>query len=434
MKTKKALKSIIALALALILSLGVVSTAFAANVGDTIEWTYEGDYGEYTGVDTYTYKGELGVGPNILSEENLADICFTFDCEKAGFYIFRSSDKLNYNVSEEIRNGAPHGYADCLYGYFSADEEDDYDCYKIFYIPEGTVYTAVYAYSEYIPQDTIRIEYLGAELTDVSLDENALKDLIKGYDFGYGSGKGFDFRTDVTLTFDNEYEKTLEGAYIRLDTLDGSEVVEGENTVKTINTFGVEKEYTLTCYPITHYVQKVEITNLDKYLTCKRFYREGMFDSFGFYTDNGGKGIAGETLTVTLSDGSTQSFVLDWDEEIVVKLPNGREVNVYMGENYRPYEDKAYFVVMICGEFVLEKECTETEATAKENLDLLKRRIGNKISSLKNWMNLYMHWLGESESVIEALRNVGAIFDVVSSKAAEIFSEIRDCCEHLILG
>lgn len=432
MKTKKTFKSVIAMLLAVILSFGVVSTAFAANVGDIIEWTYEGDYGEYTGIDRYTYKGELAEGTNTVKGEAYEALCYTFNAEKSGYYLFSSENGLVINVSEEIRNGAPYGYLTGLYG----EGEDIYasgDDYELFYIPEGTAYTAVNYYGDYA-NGKLEIEYIGAELTDVSLDENALKDLIKDYDFGYGSGRGFDFRTDATFTFDGEKETVLEGAFIRLDTLEGGEVKEGENTVKTINTFGIEKEYTLTCYSINHYVQKVEITNLDKYLTCKRYYCDDMFDSFGFYTDNNGKGIAGETLTVTLCDGSKQSFVLDWSEEIKVELPNGREFNVYMGENYPPYNDTVCFEVMICGVTVLEKECAVIEATAKENLDILKHRIENRIFYIRHYIKFWMARAGEAESIGEAVSCIRLMINDVSFYAKGILSEIGDCCEHLILG
>lgn len=432
MKTKKTLKSIIALALALILSLGVVSTAFAVNVGDTIEWTYEGDYGEYTGTDTYNYYGELTEGTNNIKGDDYEVPCYTFDAEKSGYYLFSSENGLYVNISEEIRDGAPYNYATGFY----ADGEECYsagDDTELFYIPEGTTYTAVHFYGDYA-DGTLDIEYLGAELTDVNIDENNLKDLIKDYDFGYGSGNGFDLMTDVTFTFDNENEVVFENAYLRLDTLDSSEVVEGENTVKTINTFGIEKEYTLTCYPVDYYITKVEISNIDKYLTYKKSYSKYNYIDIGFYSANDGKGIEGETLTVTLCDGSTQSFVIDWGEEVKIELPNGRKVNLYVGENYRPYDDSLWFVAEVCGVIVFEKECTEIEATAKENFDVLKNRIENKISYIKFNVNFWMARISEAESIEEMAHYIRFMFNDISYYAKGILSEIGDCCEHLILS
>jgi len=429
----KTFKSVIALALALVLSLSVVSTAFAVNIGETIEWTYEYDYGEGTVTFNPTYKGELVEGSNNIKGDAYASPCYTFNAEKSGYYLFSSENGLFPYLSEEIIDGKPYGYADDVSGERKIDE-DSGEYYSLFCIPEGIVYAEIGFYGDYA-DGTLEIEYLGAELTDVSIDENELKDLIKDYDIGYGSGKGFDFRTDATFTFDGENEVLLEGAFLRLDTVAGGEVVEGENIVKTINTFGVEKEYTLTCYSINHYVQKVEISNLDKYLTYKRYYGEDNYGDFGFYTSENGKGLSGETLTVTLCDGSTQSFVLEsLYEEIEVELPNGRKVNVYMGGNYNPYEDKACFEVEICGVTVFEKECTAIEATAKENLEELKSAIRIGMIFIEYEIRFWTARVTEAESIGVAATYIKFMIDSIFMRINDIFTEIGDCCGHLILG
>ena len=431
MKIRKTFKSVIALALAFVLSLGVVSTAFAVNIDDTVEWEYEGDFGEYVGIDEYTYKGELVEGANTINGDDYSSPCYTFNAEKSGYYLFSSENGLFSYVSEEIiRDDIPYGYADSVSGERAIDEESD-EYYDLFYIPEGTVYVGLDFYGDYA-RGTLEIEYLGAELTDVSVDENELKDLIRDWDIGYGSGKGFYFQTDTTFTFDEENEVVLEGAYLRLDTPDSSEVVDGENIVKTINTFGIEKEYTLTCYPIEHYISKIEITNLDKYLTYKRYYNEEINDEVGFYYADDGKGIAGETLTVTLCDGTTQSFVLDWDEDVEIELPNGRKVDTWMYQSVR--DGSVYLVVNVCGVNFLEGECTPVDATAEENLDMLKSRIERRISSMNYWVDFWISRAKNADSITDIANYIRYAIDEISYYAKEIFTEIGDCCGHLILG
>lgn len=434
MKTKRTFKALIAMALALILSLGTMTSAFAANVGEIIDWPATEEY-EYT--DEYIYKGELSEGTNHIkeNEEVFENGCYTFEVEKAGYYLFTCDRDFNVNISEEIVDGAPFNYATALYGYKILDEErGTYENYSAVYLSEGTAYVAVYYYSNY-PEGDIEISYLGEELVDIDIDEDSLQDLIMNYDFGYGSGKGFDLQRDITLVFADGSKKTVEGAYIRFVAEgDSGEAVEGENTVTTANTFGIEKQYTMTCHPMTYYIKKVEISNLDKYLKVREYYYPSDYDYFFFGSEEDEDGLQGETLTVTLNDGSTQSFELIWDNAVYVTLQNGNKARVICGEHF--YDGKVYFELMIGGIIFMEKECEVIEASDIQNIERLGERIKITLDCMVGDLNFWIEVIKNPDlypyyTTAEAM--LGFVQDLFSRLGA-VGGEIRDCCEHLILG
>ncbi len=438
MKTKKTFKSVIAMLLAVILSFGAMSSAFAANVGDVIDWPvreeYEGVH-EYT--NEYTYKGELKEGSNAVENEGEDEYgyCYTFEAAEAGIYLFECKHS-DVEVSAKVADGAPANIAENIYSYDVVRDGDDRGTYinRLVYIPQGTAFVGVdcYDYSE-PKQAEIAIEYIGGELADVKFAEDAFTDLVMDYDY---YGRNYLYMTkDVTLVFADGSEYELENAeltFVSKDTL-----VEGENIIETRNLFGIEKQYTMTCVSLDSVIEKVEISNLDKYLKAYRYYHPTDIDYAFYGSEDDENGIQGETLTVTFTDGTKQSFVLDWDEEVAVELESGAKVYLYVANNYHFEDEKAYLEIeTLNGDILLKKECEIIEVSDKQNLE----RLGENLSNALSWLAWdFEYWIGvimnpadyPYYTTAEALMN---LVDEVFSDIDRIFSEIRDCCEHLILG
>ncbi|MBQ3044972.1 MAG: hypothetical protein IJD49_03380 [Clostridia bacterium] len=432
MKTKKTFKSVIAMLLAVILSFGAMSSAFAANVGEIIEWPSKE---EYELIDEYVYKGELVEGSNAVKEEDPGyyDTCYTFEAEKSGYYTFSRGYGLSIFVSEAVADGKPSDYATTISA--QKGEGDSAEYTLVTYLNAGTAYVAVRYYTKPV-DDEIVIEYIGEELVDVEIDEALLQNLVMYYDFGYGSGKGFDLQRDITFVFADGSKRTFEGAYIRFATDNGGgEATEGENTVTTINTFGIKKQYTMTCYPATYFIKKVEISNLDKYLKGVKYYSEDDY-SFDFYgTEDDTDGVGGETVTVTFNDGTTQTKEFYMYEPIIVETAYGSEIYLYYGEAM--IDGEICFAVVTSGENILLKEKIEvTEATAVQNIKRLGERIGEEFSAMVNSVKFWFNVMTNPEeypyyTIAEAMIY---LLDRVFSRLGSIVEEIGDCCEHLILG
>lgn len=424
MKTNKIFKTAIAMVLALILSFGTMTAAFAAETGETVKWVENGEDYEY--IHLFTYRGAVTEGQNEISLENISydtDECYSFDAEKAGYYLFTYSN-FSFNLSEKVVDGKPYNYATGLYGY-NADVDD----YTMVYLPEGAVYLGINNYCDAL-SGNLEIEYIGAEIVDIEFDESDFENLIIDYDFGYGTGNGFDIVCDPTFVFENGRETAFENAYIRFTT--EGEVEEGENVIITANTFGVEKQLTMTCYPLSHFIEKVEISNLDKYLKVRQYYIDGdvSYDFYGSPEDE--DGIQGETLTVTLSDGTTQSYPIIWNDTIQITLQNGRKVYVYCSDER--YNGKHYFVFVVGGQVFIEEECEVIEADDKDNAERLEDRIDLTVSCMKRNLSFWFselvnpqHGYSFSEIVLHILKEIHV-------KLGGVLGEIRDYITHTVLN
>ena len=86
MKTKKTFKAVIAMALALILSLGAMSAAFAAN--DSITWTV------YDETVSCTYNSALALGKNTVAIKEGGYYYFDLSALENGYYSVEITDSV----------------------------------------------------------------------------------------------------------------------------------------------------------------------------------------------------------------------------------------------------------------------------------------------------------------------------------------------------
>lgn len=424
MKTNKIFKTAIAMILALILSLGTMTAAFAADADKTVEWIYCGEDHEFTQV--FTNRGNVTEGENEISFENMSyDVneCYAFDVEKDGYYLF-VYDGFDFDLSEKVVDGKPYNYADSIYGY-NYDGSD----YRIAFLTEGMAYLGIFSYYN-VDCGKVEIEYLGSEIVDIEFDESQFENLIIDYDFGYGTGIGFDIKCAPTFVFENGNKKALENSYIRFKT--EGEVEEGENVITTANTFGFEKQITMTCNSLSTLIEKVEISNLDKYLKVREYYIDGdvSYDFFGSPEDE--DGIQGETITVTLSDGTTQSYPVVWDDTIQITLQNGKKVYLYCGDER--YNGKYYFVLVVGGQVFIEEECEVIDADIKENTDRLEDRIDITVSCMKGNLSFWFSELVNPQYGYSFSYIISNIFEELQARIGGILGEIRDYVTHIVIG
>lgn len=423
MKTNKVLKAAFAMILALILSFGTLTSAFAADTDETVKWIYSDEHYEY--VEYFINRGAVNEGENEISLEGTSydeNECYTFDASQDGYYLF-TSNGFSFDISEKTVDGNPVNYANGNYGY------DDNNEYRIVYLPEGVTYIGIYSYYN-VSVGEIDIEYLGDEIVDIEFDQADFENLIIDYDFGYGTGIGFDIECEPTFVFANGNEITLKNSYIRFAT-DG-EVEEGENVITTANTFGFEKQITMTCYELSSFIEKIEISNLDKYLKVREYYISGD-RGFDFYSSpEDADGIQGETLTVTLSDGTKQNYIIDWYEGVNIILQNGKEIYVYCSDEI--YDGKDYFVLVVGGQVMIEKECEVIEVDDEGNAARLKERIDSVVSRLKRNLAFWFSELINPVYGFSFSQVIHRVFNELQVRFGEILGEIRDYTIYTILN
>lgn len=430
MKTKRTFKSVIAMLLAVILSFSTMSAAFAVNIGDEIEWPYDRTY-EFT--DEYIYKGELAEGTNVIKEDDAeyCEVCYTLEVEKSGFYLFTYGDEFAMSISDKTVNGLPVDYADTISSF--KYENDTAENRILAYLEAGTTFIGMYYYSNYI-DEKLDIEFISEELADFEIDEASLQNLIIDYDFGYGSYLGFDLKRDVKLVFADGKEMLFEDAYIRFIAEGaGGEAVEGENNV-TVNLFGLEKQYKLTCYHADYFIKSVEISNLDKYLKAYKYYYPGDYGYDIYGTEDDPDGIQGEVATVTLNDGSKVTAEIYLYEPIVVALENGSEIYLFYGE--AEVDGKLCFAVTTFGETIFLKEEIEVvEATDKQNLERLGERIDITLTCMVNNAEYWIHVIMNPDQYpyYTTTEAVFRLIDGIFSKLSGFFGEIRDCFTSILL-
>lgn len=358
---KKTLKSIIAAALALTLLFCSFVPAFAFEVGDNVEWCYC----SYDYVDFYTYAGVITEGENEFILSNRYN-CFTADFEKPGFYLFSFNEELvnSIVVSEKIHDGAPCGEINILH---SNDEGK-----VLAYIPDEETYIGFRVANE-LSVVNVEISYYDYEIADIVFENGDLENLVYGGDFRLSEGENkISIRSDIEVLFENGEKYFTE--FGRLDFALNGEIAYGENKV-TFNLADYSEEVTITvCYAM-NYIQKIEITNLEKYLYSVRYYDGRIKSAF----DNGA--LENETVTITYWDGTVETYS-GLGNYGRIELPNGRFYDVWLEALDKG--DSVEFVVTVAGQILLARECSYRNATVIENLTSLNKYIGLHVERISD--------------------------------------------------
>lgn len=417
---KTIFKTLTASILAFVIAFGSFS-AFAAEEKESIVYYYE----------EFAYAGNLTEGKNTVDLPSDYSIYCTFTAQTDGYYT------LSYNWTEIEHFFIPvedeNGFTDeTVKSVYIDTPEDNYSDTYLFYLEEGE-YNFLscqdyYYYENEAESATVEISYYGSKISDISFEGGTEYYLVPFWNIDdyYGDDdedypvNSYSFDSGETeLLFDSG--KKLLSEYMYLICSCGKEIENGEYTV-TVYFMDETFEKTISVYPISKQITKVEIKNLEDYLDVSVAYDgEIIYD----FTDM--------EITVTYADGFTKTLTFEEGEWLEVDLNNGNpygfSVDYYYERSY--VDDAIYFYVTIGGEEFIARECTVHEATGKENRQHLNYRIYSIISDMA-WDIRYnfssVAWANNLWEGIVYLRR--ALFD----SADELFTafeyiveEIADC-------
>lgn len=349
---KKTLKSILALTLVLVMSMGTL-TVFAAE-GDILEWIFDGEY-----TTEYTYFGELKEGKNtvICSEETSEYKYYTFDA-KEGCYLFSCttfSDSEGWidgiRTPYEIENGKAYDSADCLVSTYTYD--DTSENFSIIYklnAGENIIGIETFCWAEEAEID-LNVEYLGQEITDFDISD---KELLLNSDIYEGSC-GDELNTDLIITFDGTKTVKFEDEYVYFSC---DEVKEGENTL-TFEFGDITKDITVIANPIEYYIKDIELLDAEHYAQVFVDYNN---DTWIYNLD-------GAAATVTFADGSEKDVFFEGDSAEVT-LSNGKTYYIWSDINYS-YDDGERYLCLYIADYEKEYKCTVVEFNILENGEIL---------------------------------------------------------------
>lgn len=269
---KKA-KSILAAALAVIMAVCMIPSAAALEIGDTVIWTFD-----HIDETEYTYAGNL-FATNTIGYSEDGQVYSYFPSE-SGYY----SVKLEYGYffaaeTFSFDEGKAHEYRE----YIESSSKDE----KVYYFEKDEA--VAIGVSDCIGDSFLKIEYYGAEITDLLMANNALDNLIIDCDIPDDSAE-FSLFEGATVVFDTG--KTVKLETVDFEIADGSFVKEGENEVNAVIP-GKKFARTMTAYDADEFVKDVTLTNSSEYTYIYEDFK-------GFYR---GMEIIGEYINVEFTNG-----------------------------------------------------------------------------------------------------------------------------------
>ena len=340
---KKTLRTITSAILIAIIALGSTVAAFAT--GGSIEWVDT----DYEASVYYAYGGkELELGTSVINNTNPGDnlVYYEFEAENSGYYTIYTEESW-IKVPDYMQNGK-------AYDFLPWELIDD-NGKRLYYIEKGENIIGFNLYDN--ETDTVEIEYLAEEIVDFTIEEEALDNIIIGWDINKYDAGTFWITSDSVVTFSNGTELSLED--FEFECTNKEYPSDGKNTA-TIR-FGDEtKKITYTAYKIESIIDSVELTNVEDYLTAKVDYNNYL------YTE----GVHGETLTVYFKDGTKTEAVVGYGYAEIT-LPCGKTVEACIGE-YWTEGDEVCFAIEIAGHNFAEYEYEIERQTIAENLLTLK--------------------------------------------------------------
>lgn len=389
MKTKKTFKAVIAMALALILSLGAMSAAFAAN--DSITWTV------YDETASCAYHSDLALGTNTVA------------IKEGGYYYFDLSELENGYYSVEITDSVfeyfcvPEKSGNKYVGWGDGENFFSHDVDRfVFNRNEKTDVAIVGAYGA-AEAVNVEVEYLGEDIESVELNDENIDELILHYDImEYGTEEyGADFDTVVTFTSGKTLEE--EGVRYWFD-YDGG-LKKGENTV-TLEFAGHEFEQKLNVALISDYISGVEV--------------EGSANARIYYNGYSADNAIGK-ITVVFSDNTKQT--IEYTYPCKVTLPNGREIELDCMYAEDVDELKVRLVIGAGSNQIAVIDLETEKASISENISRFAENIG--------WYTEYIESEFEQASLMmkagmiqEAMAQYGYAFRYIGYTIGSIFNEI----------
>lgn len=393
MKTQKTLKSIIAMALALILSLGIASTAFASN--GSITWTVDGETAECT------YHSDLAVGTNTIKIEESDYYYFDISELENGYYSAKLSDDVfEYFCTPEKSGNKYVGWGDMKliggieYIIFHRDENVDI---AIGGVPGTTDST------------TIEIEYLGENIESVEIENE--EEFLVDCDFdNYGTNEwaGY-FDTKVTFTGG----KTFEAEDLRCYFSFAGEPQRGENTIN-LTFIDYTSEQVISAAYISDYISGVE-AEIPEGVAANVYYHY-YFDLINTVDE----------VTVNFTDGTSKT-VKPGQTYCPLTLPNGREIKLRfeyylyvptLTVFFRVYADERYGGTSI-GTFELNTE----KASFSDNVEHFKQNVILDFERIDYYIDNITEYIAEGE-IQAAMFQVRYLFNSIGYCIENVFYEI----------
>ncbi len=357
----------------------------------TVSFAEAGIY-EFNGKE-YEYYGELSEGWNTVWEYNnrvdgtdyITDlyVYYSFSIPADGYYL------LSYGTPHTDMNAQiydEYDYENTLFRSYGVE--------KVYYLEKGDHKLMVDVYYSDVSVD-IYTEYLGERITDISFNYDQLLD----YDLGwYGTEGNYSFVSyaDATITFSSGRAYEFSGGVLEGTT--GAEPTDGKNNVM-VEFLNQKISSTVTVYPVSHFVSNAELSNVEYYLENTVEYYNRLEKVYPY----------GETITVTFSDGTTQS--IEYTEyPTYITLPNGQdyELKVYYHTDYSLFTSNTHQLEICLGYNCVMREyaVNGTKATIAENIKSLTN--DNKEHSdlmFENTMSM-LRSIGDEETFLYYSENV----------------------------
>ncbi|MBQ7122547.1 MAG: hypothetical protein IJO03_09830 [Clostridia bacterium] len=420
---KKTMKSIIAATLALVMLLCSVP-AFAALPEETVKW-----YDTWTISNKYHYAGELKEGETRFDKDIPDSVYYTFDVSEEGFYMLtRENGWLAFFEPEEIKDDGYYGekYGDVDIGIIKetglfAD---------LYYLEEGQhIFGVTYGEGTASPTSLAEcggfsFEYCGKEVVDLEFDEYALDDYIidsirwdeySGVESGYSY---YLYMNGVTLVFETGKKVTVGRTAFSL--ISQEALKEGKNDF-TIRFLDYKEDITINAYPLSHFIESAELSNVEKNLDVMFYY-----DGSAKYNEY----FEGEYITVTFTDGTKKKCLINEYNYAEIEFDNGRVYDIDVGYASKfddPKNPECFVYIQFSNDDIIGwYECNVKTASLKENIEWLRYNIDRgtywEIERIKNaFIEIFLF-----DSALELMNNINDFVSVFIGNATEILDCVNE--------
>ena len=361
---KNTVRRIIAMAIALVMVFGSVP-AFATEIGDTVVWYKYTDSSEHS---------QCVISDKITTDRTVAikrqaertDYYYILDVKNPGYYLINEEGDFSFKTPEIFENGVAYGE---IYDYLWCNDQ------SIYYFEKGeNLFRLGVPSNDYA---VISFEYLGETITNVGYDETCLQNLIIGCEVADDHA---DFQlehfSDVDITFSSG--KTFCDVYADNIFRYDAPLKEGENTGVMVLP-GHDEPITFTAYPVSKYIESMEITNVEKLLEVKQDY-------LGYYIH---PDVCKETVTVKFTDGTKLETHQLIDTNRGMNFINGHHYQLLT--EYTETDDGLIFELGFnkhmfdAGDPILySAPCKISRASVIDNIRVLSREIRSDLNYISN--------------------------------------------------
>lgn len=413
---RKTFKTLTAVILAFVIAFGSF-TAFAAEDKPVITWNEV----------EYNYAGTLSEGKNSFEIPSDETFYVTFDAEKPGYYCitYNWREISHFWSPETIENGDITEIKD--YEYLNTEKFGTELDHYLFLFEEGeNILLSEVGYDIMAgdPSD-IEIVYFGEKATDISFAGGTEYFLVPEWNIyehydeeeKYPGTSYYITGGETQITFDSG--KTISLVNHEFICTFDDEYGIGEKNI-TVYFFGETFKKTVSIYPVSKVITKVEVENLEKYLDVPVAYNDNIIYDFD-----------GMKITITYSDGYTETITTEPGEWQAIELRNGNP-DYYPIDYYYEREDESVdFCVTIASEEFIREDCTLREATGRENRQHLNYRIYEILSDTV-WDIRYnfasLAWASNLwEGIIYLRRALFNSADEIFTAFESIVEEVTDC-------